>query len=154
MSEVAKELALKYLKNKDKTEKEIRMHLAHMKMDADDIEFALEDLMDAGIVDDSRYGRNFVEEAVRKRKGRRLIKAELTFKGLDKDLIAELLIELLPIEIERENAQVEALKALHEDYTPKNIGRAMQRLMRLGYDQQLIFDVLETLQYRDSSSQD
>jgi regulatory protein len=154
MSEVAKELALKYLKNKDKTEKEIRMHLAHMKMDADDIEFALEDLMDAGIVDDSRYGRNFVEEAVRKRKGRRLIKAELTFKGLDKDLIAELLIELLPIEVERENAQVEALKTLHEDYTPKNIGKTMQRLMRLGYDQQLIFDVLETLQYRDSSSQD
>ncbi len=149
-SAAARELALKYLARKDKTQSEIRSYLMSKNQPNDAIDDVLSALSEAGIVDDRKFCENYISECIRKRKGRRLIRAELSAKGIDRELAGEMLGTLLSQDVERENAYAEALKLTRSGEGSADPERVMRRLAYLGYDADIIYGLIEQLR-RDTA---
>jgi regulatory protein len=147
--EKVREAALKMLKNRDKSRKEIKTQLERLKFQSGMIEEILGSLEDSGLLDDSRYCEHMIEESIRKRKGRRSIKSELMSKGIERALIDEKLEILYSRDQEMENARIEAEKQLRDGIDKKSLDKTTRRLAYLGFESELIYDLLETMQYSD-----
>src|SRR6478672_899507 len=82
------ELAYRYLNRRDRTEGEIRRHLAGKGVEPDAAEDAIAMLRDQGYLDDARYARLFAED---KRAlegwGSERIRGTLALSGIDRELI-------------------------------------------------------------------
>ncbi len=79
---IAHEAALRLLTHRERSEAEIRKHLAIRGIDGDTIEDELERLRSTGLIDDRRFARAWVTERSGGR-GRRLLRHELALKGID-----------------------------------------------------------------------
>jgi regulatory protein len=86
--------AARFLELRSRSVDEIRRHLAAARYPADLIEGAIVRLLELGILDDRAFGRAWVESRDRARpRGEHALRQELSRKGLDRDLIAEILAE-------------------------------------------------------------
>jgi regulatory protein len=138
------QLAYRYLNRRDRTEGEVRKHLAGKGVDDGAVEAAIETLRDQGYVDDARYARLFAED---KRAlegwGAERIRGTLASRGIDRDLIDEAVAADGGTETEMERA----LEILRRRFPSpprerRDRDRALAVLLRKGYDPDLALDAL------------
>jgi regulatory protein len=138
------ELAYRYLNRRDRTEGEVRRHLAGKGVEADAAEAAIETLRDHGYVDDARYARLFAED---KRAlegwGTDRIRGTLALRGIDRDLIEAAVAADGGAGAEMERA----LEILRRRFPSpprerRDRDRALAVLLRKGYDAELALDAL------------
>jgi regulatory protein len=138
------ELAYRYLNRRDRTEGEVRKHLAGKGVEPDAVEGAIETLREQGYVDDARYARLFAED---KRAlegwGTERIRGTLALRGIDRDLI-----EAAVVADGGNGSEMErALEILRRRFPApprerRDRDRALAVLLRKGYDTDLALDAL------------
>ena len=136
------ELAYRYLNRRDRTEGEVRRHLAGKGVEPDAAEDAIATLRDQGYLDDARYARLFAED---KRAlegwGTERIRGTLALRGIDRELIDAAVAADGGDEMER------ALEILRRRFPSpprerRDRDRALAVLLRKGYDTELAMDAL------------
>jgi regulatory protein len=86
--------AARFLELRSRSVDEMRRHLAAARYPANLIERAIVRLLELGMLDDRAFGRAWVESRDRARpRGEQVLRRELRLKGLERDLIAEILAE-------------------------------------------------------------
>jgi regulatory protein len=137
-------LAYRYLNRRDRTEGEVRKHLAAKGVDADAVDGAIDTLREQGYVDDARYARLFAED---KRAlegwGIERIKGTLALRGVDRDLIEAAVAADGGAGGEMERA----LEILRRRFPSpprerRDRDRALAVLLRKGYEPELALDAL------------
>jgi regulatory protein len=138
------ELAYRYLNRRDRTEGEIRRHLAGKGVEPGTVEGAIETLRDQGYVDDARYARLFAED---KRAlegwGIERIRGALALRGIDRELIEAAVAAEGGTGAEMDRA----LEILRRRFPApprerRDRDRALAVLLRKGYDAELALDAL------------
>lgn len=133
----------RYLGKRDRTEAEVRRHLAAKGIEDVSIDGAVEALMRKGYVDDERYARTFAEDRrALDDWGPERIERRLLALGVDCDLVARALSE-------RDGAaELDAAVALLRrrfreiPATDRERERALGLLARKGYDLELAYDAV------------
>nr|WP_315023298.1 regulatory protein RecX [uncultured Aminipila sp.] len=161
------DVALKHLANRDRTCQEIKKHLNEKEYSTDEIEETVDYLLEMNYLNDELYIEKYIEYAVSKGKGSAKIKGELRNKGVDKQLIDEVVScsETLASQNERERAYIEALKIVQnvkiEDLSDcdNDFNRKAQKFKELqrikakvarklesrGYSRNVIFDIIDNI---------
>ncbi len=86
--------AARFLELRSRSVAEVRRHLAAARYPAFLIERAVGRLLELGMLDDRAFGRAWIESRDRARpRGEQALRRELALKGLDRELIAEILAE-------------------------------------------------------------
>lgn len=86
--------AARFLELRSRSVDEVRRHLAAARYPAQLIEGAVGRLLELGMLDDRAFGRAWIESRDRARpRGEQALRRELALKGLDRELIAEILAE-------------------------------------------------------------
>ncbi len=86
--------AARFLEVRSRSVDEVRRHLAAARYPAGLIERAVARLLELGMLDDRAFGRAWVESRDRARpRGEQALRRELSLKGLERELIAEILAE-------------------------------------------------------------
>jgi regulatory protein len=135
--------AYRYLNRRERTEAEMRAHLSRAGIDADDVDRAIDTLVEEGYLDDARFAHLLVQD---KRAlegwGSERIRQVLVARGIDRELIEEALAEQ-GAEDEMDRA-LELLRrrfpAPAEDRRERE--RALGVLLRKGFDVELALDAI------------
>jgi regulatory protein len=131
----ALDLAYRYLGKRDRTEGEVRRHLAGKDVDDASVEGAVEALVTQGYVDDARYARTFAQDRrALDDWGRERIERRLLTLGIDADLVIE---ALSARDAAGEHAAAVALlrrRFAAVPATDRELERALGVLVRKGYD--------------------
>lgn len=129
-----------------KTEREIRAYLSRKGYLADVADYVTERMKELGLLDDAAYAAAYAESAG-KRKGRRLIAAELKRKGIS-DEDAERALQTLTGEEESAKAVLEKyLRGKQPDR--KTLQKAYAHLLSKGYDYETARAALGSLAEED-----
>lgn len=148
LQERAHEIALRFLRYRPRSEREVADHLRRKGFDAQTVEAVLERLRRVGLVDDRAFARFWVENrAAFRPRGRTALQAELRRKGVPPAIIQEVLAEASPDEralalrLARERAR--RLRGLD----PRTLRRRLAGyLLRRGFDGELVMEVLQALE--------
>jgi SOS response regulatory protein OraA/RecX len=160
-----RDVALKHLAHRDRTCQEMRKHLREREYTAEEIESAINYLLDMNYLNDVTYTEKYIEYGVSKGKGSLKIKGELLQKGIDKYLVEDILScsEKLETQNERERALEQALKIVSnikinvlydcdDDFNTKAQKykelqriktKVARRLENLGYSRDVIFATVD-----------
>ncbi len=134
--------ALSYISVSMKTEKQIRDYLARKGYVEDVIAFVLGKMREYGYIDDAAFSASYAESAG-KRKGRRLIAAELRGKGVSDETIRTALDGL---EGEKESAVRLLEKYLRGKTSDKTtLQKGYRYLIGKGFDYETARDAFKTL---------
>jgi regulatory protein len=135
--------AYRYLNRRERSESELRSHLAGRGFDSPVLDAALEILRDQGYVDDARFARMFAQDkrALEQWGGERIERA-LRSRGIERELIVEA--------ISQEPPGAEADRALEllqrRFYSPPADARERERalgvLLRKGFDSELALEAI------------
>jgi len=129
--------ALHMLARRELSVKQVRERLVDREHERDDIDKAIEHLLETKALDDGRVARAYVRTAVKiKGRGRLRIQRELQQMGIDRGVIAEALGEALGDVDERSliaNAIKKKLRGKTKIVTPADYARVYQFLMRQGF---------------------
>lgn len=134
--------ALTHISASRKTEREIRDYLLKKGYLSAVSDYVLEKMRGYGFVDDEAYATEYAEQAVKK-KGRRLIEAELKRKGVSEEAIDK--------SIEGLQGEEEAAKQIAKKYmrgkTPDkiNLQKTFRYLIGKGYDYEVARAALSSL---------
>jgi len=107
VADEALESALRALRHRDRTARELDRRLAERGFDASERERALDTLRRTGVVDDERYAHNRAEALAARGAGDELIRHELDAAGVDAEL-AEVAVGSVEPELERARRIVES----------------------------------------------
>jgi regulatory protein len=139
----ALDLGYRYLGKRDRTEAEVRRHLAAKDVDEASIDGALEALLRQGYVDDTRYARTFAED---RRDlddwGPQRIARRLLALGVDADLVSQALCDR---DAQSELAAAVGLLRRRCATVPasdRERERAVGILVRKGHDLELAYDAV------------
>ncbi len=135
--------AVDLLSRRDHSKKELADKLKQ-KGYGNDFEEVFEKLESYGYLDDERFARNYVKQLIDfKAFGKMRLKQELIKKGIDRDLISEILEEIEP----DEDALVRLIerKYMRNLTDEKGIKRTFNTLVRLGYSYSEIKSVLRRI---------
>ena len=91
---VAREIALRQLTARARTRAELTRALARKNVPTDVATIVLDRLEEVGLVDDTVYARDWLAAGERRQKSRRALLAELADKGVDRDVVEEVVAEL------------------------------------------------------------
>jgi regulatory protein len=128
--------ALHMLARRELSAKQLRERLIHREHDRAEIDRAIEHLLEAGSLDDSRVARAYVETALKvKGRGRLRIQRELQEMGIDKEVAGEALAAVFGAVDERTLVRTALQKKLRgkKIATPADYARVYQFLMRQGF---------------------
>lgn len=134
----AKEYALKLLSIRMRSVKELREKLKEKRFDENEIEAVLEDLKNVGLLDDREFARAFYESRKRKLKSDFLVRIELLKKGIDEEIIEEVLSG------DRAEDIKEKMKEMLKD-SPDDIKRkrkVYQYFRRRGYTHSFVMEIM------------
>lgn len=129
--QTALDKALSHVSFSQKTEKDVSDYLAKKGYLPAVISYVTEKMREYGLIDDSAYAERYAESAI-KRKGKRLIRAELRRKGVADDVIEQAVEEL--------GGEEESARALAEKYMRGKVAdkaslqKAYRYLLSKGYD--------------------
>jgi len=122
------EVALRFLRHRARSEKEIRVYLAR-HFESAEIDQVVKRLHDWKFIDDEEFAKTYVEfRSPSKPRSRRLLKLELAKKGIK---IEDNLENL-------ESEEVLAEKALNKKKTLKSFGQAVRFLQSRGFSWKVI----------------
>lgn len=136
----AQEKALYLLERRNHSKKELRDKLVRAEISKEAAQAAADHMEELGLVNDEAYARAYARELfLRKRYGKTRVRQELRLKGIDPELIEELLEEYGGEEEALENIQAvleRKYATWQEDEKIRH--RAFAALQRLGYSYELI----------------
>jgi len=139
------ELAYRYLNSRDRTVHEMRRHLARGGAGADEIDSAVQVLVDRGHLDDARFARLFAhDKCLLEQWGSDRIARTLLERGLERELV-EAALEHAACESESELERAVALLQRRFPTPPRDRreqGRALGVLARKGYGAELAVQAL------------
>ena len=143
---LAKDIVLKYLRNKDRSINEVKRYLEGKGFNREVIRRSIDFIKNLNLVDDQIYAENYVIESLRKGIGELKIRYELNNKGVD-NYITEKIIQK---HLSEEEAYKNALEIIQKKFTgdswnEKTKARIGRFLSSKGYSEETIYQVLETL---------
>ena len=141
--------AITYLRARERSQKEIRDKLKTKEYSENIIEKVLVRLAELDLVNDKRFAKMFVSDRMKlKPKGKRVLQIELMQKGIDKNIIEEVLYELVGGDSEIELAKKVLEKALKK-YGNMGDGEVKQRVIKYlqarGFSWSIIESVLDNI---------
>ena len=112
----------------------IKEKLKQRKCEDEIIKNTVEYLCENGYVDDREYALNLISSLSAKKKGRKYIEFELRKRGIEDDLVSELVESnyVSPIEAAFE-AELRKYGVPFEELGGKEKGKIINKLMRMGY---------------------
>ncbi len=154
-----KDAAMDYIRFRERSMLEIRKHLKEKAYSPEEIEEAMEFLVDCNLASDRRYCESYLRRGLEKGKGPVRLRRELMEKGVSEELVREGLEEFLDKDQERSRAMEKARKVLgldgfgttfgEEEPAPRieerDLARAARRLASLGYRSEVVYDVIGRL---------
>ena len=143
----AKERAFRWLSFRSRSRKEIEQKLRQAKFSEEAIQFTLAELERLRFLDDAGFARLFAHDRLlRHPMGRRLLEKELRQKGIDPEVIAEVLSEAYAETSEAEMA-VRLLRKKAPQLARSDAQKARQKAVRFlsqrGFDWETIQEALE-----------
>ncbi|HKX24916.1 MAG TPA: regulatory protein RecX [Actinomycetota bacterium] len=132
----AKDRALRLLSVRSRSRVELERRLARAGYEPDEVQVAIADLEEVGLVDDERFARELAEAKRRRGMGRRAGLAALRAKGVDREIAEQAVGEVNPEDeadraYELARARLERLRSMppHVAYR-----RTMGFLVRRGFE--------------------
>ena len=143
---------LHYCNYQDRCKKEIYSKLNSLELDDDnDKNFIIDFLQDEGFINDERYCRLYVKSKLNVKKwGVNKIKLSLISKGIDKDIIDNVLSEIDEDSYKDELVNLLKNKKINETDPYKRKAKMVRYAVGKGYSLSLIMEVYETIS-RDAS---
>lgn len=153
--ETAYESTLKYLSFRSRSESEIRQYLKKKQLPVDQIEPVVSRLKQAGLVDDSTFAAQWVENrAIFRPKAKRALKAELRAKGVAAKSIEAVLEEVDEAKAARQLAASRAPRLVRQKLSKAEFKRKLgEYLARRGFDYDTISEAVERA-WRESGADD
>jgi len=136
-------LACKLLTARRRTRRELELHLGRKGFSLEVTSLVLEKLEHYGYLDDKTFARLWVEQRLAKR-GLARLKSELKAKGVEPELISEIIAELDP-DAEYNAAMALVLKKLQKAAGHYPLPRMAGFLQRRGFSYEIIGRVCRTL---------
>ena len=138
----ALELAYRYLNQRERTVRELRRHLDGRDLDPAAVDAAVDELTEAGYLDDARYARLFAEDKRRlERWGGGRIRNALLARGVARDVVEAALVEEAGEELSQALALLEQ-RFPNPPREQRDRRRALGVLLRRGYEPELAMDAL------------
>lgn len=143
---VAKQIVLRQLSVSAKSRHQLAQVLARRAVPADAAEEALDRYTELGYIDDALFARSWVESRQRSRRlAGPALRRELVEKGIDRELIDEVLLESVDAEADRAAAGelvAKKLRAMRGVNTDTATRRLVGMLARKGYNSSLAYSVV------------
>lgn len=145
---------LNYLSYSSRTVKEIENYLTRYQVKEIDQQTIIKKLTDFGYLDDYKFAVGFIEyESVVKQRGPKYIKLKLHSKGVSEEIINDLLLSY------KEELQINNIRDISEkemkvknNLPPKKQKQLItDKLLRLGYDNSLVYEYVGNLEIKDNS---
>lgn len=148
-------LAIRYLTIRPRSEHELRMYLAKKRASADIAEKIINRLKQQKFLDDKAFTTWWIDQRIRvKQSSIRVIQMELKQKGIEKEMIEEILKDKDTKEVERESIE-KLLEKKMRRYTslPKDEAykKLSQFLARRGFNFDVIKKVLSSLSLNEQN---
>jgi len=144
--EVAKQIILRQLSHSPKTRHQLAQVLAKRNVSPDAAAAALDRIAELGYIDDAAFARAWVESRHRSRGlAQSALRRELTQRGVDRDLVDEVLLESVSVESEHEAAaalvdkKLRSMSGVADDVATR---RLVGMLNRKGYSPGVAFAVV------------
>lgn len=150
--ERALELSYRHLGRRERTEAQLRRHLATREIRDATIDATVQELMRQGYLDDARYARVFTED---RRSldgwGSARIENKLLAAGVDRELVVNTLGGRDPAD--ELDAAVALLRRRYRELpaTEREYERALALLVRKGYDLELAYDAVRAFARADAA---
>ena len=142
----AKQRAYRFLRARARTTREVRDHLRQHGLEAAVIEPVLRDLEVQGYLDDRRFALDWARYRLQTSpRGPRRLAWELERRGVARELLDEVLREVYAEFDEVALAERALGKRFHPEagrLSPRDYGRLVRYLMRLGFDSDVIRGIL------------
>ena len=144
-----KETALKkmlhYCDYQDRCKKEIFTKLNTFELTGSDRDFIIEFLQDEGFINDERYCRSFVKGKLNLKKwGVNKIKLSLITKGVDREIIDEVLSEIDQDSYKEELVSLLKNKKINESDPYKRKAKLVRYAVGKGYSLSMVMEVLNS----------
>ncbi len=136
----AKEVALRFLSFRRRTEKEIKDKLKKKDFDERAIKSTIDKLKEYDLINDSEFATAWVKERLAyKPRGKKLLRQELWKKGIRKDIIDQVTEELCQDEDKSASELLEKIKKRYKNLEPKVARRRMLGvLLRRGFSYETV----------------
>ncbi len=139
--DVALKKILHYCDYQDRCRKEIFTKLNSFELEVDDRDFIIDFLNDEGYINDERYCRSYVKSKLNLKKwGVNKIKLSLMTKGVDKEIIDDVLSEIDRDSYKEELVNLLKNKKINEDDPYKRKAKLIRYAVSKGYS---ISEVME-----------
>ena len=140
----AKNIALKFLSFRRRTEKEIRDKLKGKGFDEKSIKSTIDKLKGYDLINDSEFATAWVKERLAyKPRGKKLLRQELWKKGIEKEIIDQVTEELCQDEDKSALELLQKIKKRYQNLEPKVARRRMlSLLLRRGFSYEIAKNTL------------
>ena len=141
--DVALKKILHYCDYQDRCKKEIFTKLDSYELSESDKSFIVEFLQDEGYINDERYCRSYVKSKLSLKKwGVNKIKLSLIAKGVDRDIIDEVVSEIDQDSYKEELVNLLKNKKINETDPYKKKAKLIRYAVGKGYSYSLVMEVL------------
>ena len=143
--ETALKKMLHYCDYQDRCKKEIFTKLNTFELTDGDRDFIIEFLQDEGFINDERYCRSFVKGKLNLKKwGVNKIKLSLITKGIDREIIDEVLSEIDQDSYKEELVSLLKNKKINESDPYKRKAKLIRYAVGKGYSLSMVMEVLNS----------
>ena len=143
--ETALKKMLHYCDYQDRCKKEIFTKLNTFELTDGDRDFIIEFLQDEGFINDERYCRSFVKGKLNLKKwGVNKIKLSLITKGIDREIIDEVLAEIDQDSYKEELVSLLKNKKINESDPYKRKAKLIRYAVGKGYSLSMVMEVLNS----------
>ena len=143
--ETALKKMLHYCDYQDRCKKEIFTKLNTFELTDSDRDFVIEFLQDEGFINDERYCRSFVKGKLNLKKwGVNKIKLSLITKGVDREIIDEVLAEIDQDSYKEELVSLLKNKKINESDPYKRKAKLIRYAVGKGYSLSMVMEVLNS----------
>ena len=141
--DVALKKILHYCDYQDRCKKEIYAKLDSFEVSDSDKNFIVEFLQDEGYIDDERYCRSYVKSKLNLKKwGVNKIKLSLLTKGVDREIVDNVISEIDQDSYKEELANLLKNKKINESDPYKRKAKLVRYAVGKGYSYSLVMEVL------------
>ena len=148
MLQKARGYAFLLLKFRQRSENEIRQRLKKKEFNSEIIESTVSFLKDKGFIDDNYFAKTWIESRIKKPLGIRRLKAELSIKGINKEIIDTQINEIKKSYAEEDivgriaRGRLNKLKSIDPQKAKK---RVYAYLLGRGFSPEVVMDIINQL---------
>lgn len=140
--------ALSFITYRQRSKKETKEYLLQKNFSVEVVEEVVEKLSFYGFLNDEIFVQEWAEYSLKRGRGLQRIKQELWEKGIEKDIIENVLdnSEEFTFEKEYERASQVIKKYLPEDYSKNDrnlIRKSINHLKRRGFSHEIVYEIIK-----------